>query len=348
MCAPFSPNWQHRGSSAMSTDAPIKAPLTINWALNNSCNLRCRHCYSRQDPAEELSFDELNRCLEKAARLGVLAVNFGGGEPLLRRELCAIAGLAASLGMRVTMNSNGFLIDAACARALKQAGFHKVGISIDSHLPALHDGLRGEPLSHRHAVAALGHLQQAGIRTSISCVVCSINHDHIEELIGFALEKKVEQLNLHNFKCAGRGLTNRDELDLSPAQWQQFYRRALAAKSAAGALDISFDDPIIASLGVPSKNLVKGSVCGKLSLNIKSNGDITPCGFIPTVIGNITRDDLGEVWRSSGLLQAMRNKKPLGKCGTCSHYEECLGGCSARALAVTGELNSPDPHCWAS
>jgi radical SAM protein with 4Fe4S-binding SPASM domain len=92
--------------------------------------------------------------------------------------------------------------------------------------------------------------------------------------------------------------------------------------------------------------MVKGSVCGKLSLNIKSNGDITPCGFIPSIIGNIVRDDLKEVWKNSQVLDKLRNKTAKGKCASCSDYAECLGGCSARALAMTGDFNNPDPHCW--
>jgi radical SAM protein with 4Fe4S-binding SPASM domain len=92
--------------------------------------------------------------------------------------------------------------------------------------------------------------------------------------------------------------------------------------------------------------MVKGSVCGKLSLNIKSNGDITPCGFIPAIIGNIVRDDLKKVWHESQVLDQLRHKTPKGKCASCSDYAECLGGCSARALAMTGDFNNPDPHCW--
>jgi GeoRSP system radical SAM/SPASM protein len=325
----------------------LSAPLTINWAINNTCNFKCRHCYSRVDTDEELDTATLKAAIGRVAKAGVLSVNFGGGEPLLRHDLLDIARHAADLGMTVSMNSNGYLIDPACAAALKSAGFAKVGISIDSHLPELHDSFRGVPGSFARAVAALAHLRDAGIKTSISTVVCTFNHEQIDELIAFALREKVSQLNFHNFKCSGLGLSNKDELDLSPEKWQEFYRRALQAKGQVKDLDISLDDPIIASLGLTSESKpVKGSVCGKLSLNIKSNGDITPCGFIPVVIGNIVTDDLKQVWRTSPVLEKMRNKQPKGKCTTCGSYADCIGGCSARALALTGDINSPDPHCW--
>jgi len=325
----------------------LKAPLTINWALNNSCNFSCRHCYSRADTGDELDGATLKECLTRAARAGVMAVNFGGGEPLLRSDLPEIARHAADAGFRVSMNSNGYLIDAPMARALKEAGFARIGISIDSHLAEVHDRFRGMPGSHVRALAALKHLREAGIRTSISTVICAFNHTDIAELVAMARANGASQLNFHNFKCSGLGMANRDELDLTPALWKDFYRDAMKWKTECSDLDISLDDPIIASLGMRDESaMVKGSVCGKLSLSIKSNGDITPCGFIPTVIGNIVRDDLKEVWRSSQLLDQLRHKTPKGKCASCSDYADCLGGCSARALAMTGDVNNPDPHCW--
>ncbi|GAB7026503.1 GeoRSP system radical SAM/SPASM protein [Geotalea toluenoxydans] len=325
----------------------LKAPLTINWAVNNNCNFACRHCYSRNDAMKEIDCSMLCHCLEKVATAGVMSVNFGGGEPLLRQDLATIASCAAQSGMRVSMNSNGYLIDRKKALELKEAGFSKVGISIDSHVPAIHDDFRGVSGSHGRAVNALAYLQEAGIKTSISTVICKLNHRDVAPLIDLAEKLHVEQLNFHNFKCSGLGYSNRDDLDLTPEEWQSFYAEAIMEKQRGRKLDISLDDPIIASLGMhDTNNMVKGSVCGKLSLNIKSNGDITPCGFIPVVIGNILADDLQELWKSSSVLEKLRNKVATGKCVGCSDYNECLGGCSARALALTGDFNSPDPHCW--
>lgn len=333
----------------MKNEIRLEAPLTINWAINNSCNFACRHCYSRNDTHDELPRDLLFASMEKIAGAGVLSINFGGGEPLLHPFLMEAASFAKGLGLRVSMNSNGWLIDAPMAADLKAAGFTRIGVSIDSHLPESHDSFRGVPGSHARAVAALGHIHSAGIETSISTVICRINSHSVEELVAFALHNRAGQLNFHNFKCSGLGLANRDELDLSPEEWKLFYQQALAAKKREKGIDISLDDPIIALLGErDTSSMVKGSVCGKLSLNIKSNGDITPCGFIPVVIGNIVRDDLRQVWRDSEILENMRNKKAVGKCSGCSKYEDCLGGCTARALALTGDMNSPDPHCWGS
>ncbi len=323
------------------------SPLTVNWAVTNRCNFKCSHCYSRSDVAEELSFDTVCSIVEKLSAAKVFSVNFGGGEPLLRKDLTAIARFAADRGLAVSMNSNGFLIDGTAARRLKEAGFGKVGISIDSPNSEVHDRFRGIQGSHVTAKAALGHLKDAGIETSISSVICKINVGDIEGLVGMAHSAGVSNINFHNFKCSGLGFTNKDILDLSPEEWRDFYIKAIALKGAVKGLRISLEDPIIALLGHrETHSLVKGSVCGKLSLNIKSNGDITPCGFIPIVIGNICRDDLIDVWNNSPFLHMMRNKVPKGKCLSCKSRSECLGGCTARTLALTGDMNNPDPHCW--
>ncbi|NJC86996.1 MAG: SPASM domain-containing protein, partial [Desulfuromonas sp.] len=254
---------------------------------------------------------------------------------------------ATAKGLNVSMNSNGWLLDRAAAEKLREAGFKSVGISIDSVDPALHDDFRNMPGSFERAVAALDHLRAVGIRATMSAVISRINHHAFRELLDLAREHGVGQVYLHNFKCSGRGFKNRQELDLSPEQWRAFYVEALAVKAQTRDLSISFDDPVIASLpGYQEQGLVKGSSCGKLSLHLRPNGDITPCGFIPLVVGNILRDDFDTIWFDSPVLKAMRAKEATGKCSGCSAFTDCLGGCTARAFATTGDFNQPDPHCW--
>jgi GeoRSP system radical SAM/SPASM protein len=325
------------------------APLVLNWALTNRCTFACRHCYSRTERHAELPTDALRALVHKVAAARVLAVNFGGGEPLLHGDLCELARLATDLGLAVSLNTNGFLVDAVAARRLAAAGVRKVGVSIDSARPAVHDEFRGVPGSHARALAALGYLSAAGIETAVSAVVCRINAGELEALAGLARAAEAASINFHDFKCSGLGYVHRDGLDLAPAEWRAFYQQALALRAASRDLRVMVEDPVTAALGHRDGGaLVKGSVCGKLSLCVKANGDLTPCGFIPQVIGNLVTDELATVWHTAPVLAAMRHKRPRGKCMSCGHYGDCVGGCSARALALTGALDSPDPHCWVS
>ena len=305
----------------------FSAPLTFNWTLSFRCNFTCSHCYSRDEEVPELSTEDNCRIVDVLAEKQVPFINFGGGEPLIRDDLFEITEYASSKGLNVSMNSNGWLLNDDAAVKLKDSGFKSVGISIDSVDPALHDDFRCMPGSFERATAALDALAKAGIRSTMSSVISKINYRDFNGLLDLAREKGVAQVYLHNFKCSGRGFKNREELDLSPEEWKAFYIEALEVKEKTDDLEISFDDPVIASLpGYTENPLVKGSSCGKLSLHLRPNGDITPCGFIPLVVGNILTDDFDDLWYNSPVLNKMRNKEAKGKCGDCGSFESCLGG----------------------
>lgn len=325
----------------------LSAPLIVNWSLSYDCNFNCRHCYSRSEESEELDTAGILEAGERLARAGVLFVNFGGGEPLLRRDLGEIAGGLGDRGLSCSMNSNGWLLDTATAAQIREAGFASVGLSMDSHLPEVHDRFRNRAGSFDRVRKAARNLAEEGVALTVSTVISRVNHQELDPLVDIVRSMGAVKLYLHNFKCSGRGFDNRSELDLSPGEWKDFYRRALALAGEVAGPEISFDDPILASLeGGRRDDASPGSSCGKLSLHLRPNGDLTPCGFIPLVLGNILRDDFAVLWRESPVLQAMRGKSATGKCRGCGHYAECLGGCTARAYAMTGDLNAPDPHCW--
>jgi len=325
----------------------FSAPLTFNWTLSYRCNFSCDHCYSRDESCPELETADILRIVDILAEQQVPFINFGGGEPLIRKDLYDVAAYASAKGLNVSMNSNGWLLDRDAALRLKDAGFKSVGISLDSADPVLHDDFRNMPGSWDRGVAALDALAEVGLKSTMSSVISRINHQSFRELLDLARNHHVRQVYLHNFKCSGRGFKNRQELDLDPEEWQAFYLQALGVKSQTSDLTISFYDPVIASLpGYEEQSLVKGSSCGKLSLHLRPNGDITPCGFIPLVVGNILKDEFESIWFDSPVLKAMRGKEATGKCSGCSAFEDCQGGCTARAFATTGDFNQPDPHCW--
>lgn len=323
----------------------LSAPLTVNWTLSYSCNFSCRHCYSRGQTRSELPLADVLKVADELAACRVAFINFGGGEPLIYPHLFEVASHAAQKGLKVSMNTNGWLMDRDAAGRVKASGFRSVGVSLDGATPEVHDNFRSRLGSYQRALEALENLRDAGVETTVSAVIYRDNLNQYRDIVRLAADRGVKTVYLHNFKCSGRGMENREELDLSPEEWRDFYRDALGWKDEAPAA-LAFDDPILALLGRESQGAVKGSTCGKLSLHIEPDGDATPCGFIPLNVGNVLKEGLKEIWKNSPILKKMREKTPTGKCSGCDAYGECLGGCTARALAVTGDFNAPDPHCW--
>jgi radical SAM protein with 4Fe4S-binding SPASM domain len=105
-------------------------------------------------------------------------------------------------------------------------------------------------------------------------------------------------------------------------------------------------------------NFLGGCGAGRLYCCLEPNGDIKPCVFFPTnkntVLGNILRDDFGEIWDNHPFLWRLRTREDLedyivdGKrvgCADCPDKYIC-GGCRARAYSYfSGNINSPDIGC---
>ena len=71
----------------------------VRLSVTDKCNLRCFYCMPKgfksfENPANRLTFDEIERVIGAFGELGVDRVRLTGGEPLVRKNL---AGLSASL-----------------------------------------------------------------------------------------------------------------------------------------------------------------------------------------------------------------------------------------------------------
>jgi GTP 3',8-cyclase len=110
----------------------------LRLSVTDRCNLRCSYCMPEQDyvwlpKGDILNFDEIEQLVDVFLGLGVDKVRLTGGEPLLRRDLPAlVARLAARGGIRdLALTTNGVLL-AAHAGALRDAGLHRLTVSLDT------------------------------------------------------------------------------------------------------------------------------------------------------------------------------------------------------------------------
>jgi len=74
-------------------------------------------------------------------------------------------------------------------------------------------------------------------------------------------------------------------------------------------------------------------------------GEVFPSGFLPLAVGNVRERPVTELYRTSPLLRALRDRDRLGgACGRCEYRQVC-GGSRAQAFAATGDPMAADPNC---
>ena len=122
----------------MILDTQQRPLRNLRISVTDRCNLRCSYCMPEPDyvwlPREDiLHFEEIETLVDVFTALGVDKVRLTGGEPLLRRDLPdLIRRLAARPAIRdLAMTTNGVLL-AAQARALRDAGLHRLTVSLDT------------------------------------------------------------------------------------------------------------------------------------------------------------------------------------------------------------------------
>lgn len=110
----------------------------LRISLTDRCNLRCVYCMPEHGivarPHEEiLSFEEVVRVVETAARCGIKRLRFTGGEPLVRKGATElIAACKQVKGIEdVAITTNGVLLP-RFVDELKDAGLSRVNISLDT------------------------------------------------------------------------------------------------------------------------------------------------------------------------------------------------------------------------
>ncbi len=117
---------------------PLK---NLRLSVTDRCNICCSYCMPEAEyvwlPREDiLHFEEMSTLVDVFAQAGVDRIRLTGGEPLLRRDLPELVGmLAAKPAIRdLALTTNGVAL-ADHARALREAGLHRLTVSLDTLQP---------------------------------------------------------------------------------------------------------------------------------------------------------------------------------------------------------------------
>jgi GTP 3',8-cyclase len=164
----------------------------LRLSVTDRCNLRCQYCMPEEEyvwlPREDLlTFEEIRELVDIFSELGVEKVRLTGGEPLLRKDLpILVAMLADSPGIHdLAMTTNGILLTEQ-ARALYNAGLHRVTVSLDTLRPERFKRLtrRDSHAKVLNGIQAVGRVGFTGLKLD-TVVIRGTNDDELVELIEY-------------------------------------------------------------------------------------------------------------------------------------------------------------------
>lgn len=110
----------------------------LRISVTDKCNLRCVYCMPEEGvnfiPHKDLlSFEEITKVVEEAAKLGINKIRLTGGEPLVKNGIVGLVKMISKVdGIRIIgMTTNGILLP-KFAKELKNVGLTSLNISCDT------------------------------------------------------------------------------------------------------------------------------------------------------------------------------------------------------------------------
>jgi cyclic pyranopterin phosphate synthase len=107
-------------------------------SVTQECNLDCFYCHHEGENGGSnakknglMTPHEIETITRIASKVGITKLKITGGEPLLRKDIVDIVKSSSRYMKDVSMTTNGVLLK-KYARALRDAGLHRVNISFDA------------------------------------------------------------------------------------------------------------------------------------------------------------------------------------------------------------------------
>ena len=166
----------------------------VRLSVTDRCDLRCSYCMPQgfrgfEVPEHWLTFDEIERVIGAFGRLGVSRIRLTGGEPLVRKDLPALAArLAALPGIRdLSLSTNATRL-ARHAAALREAGISRINVSLDSLRAQRFREITGGKLDKVLSGLMAGKASGFSPIKINTVVMAGVNDDEVEDMVEFCIE----------------------------------------------------------------------------------------------------------------------------------------------------------------
>ena len=171
------------------TDTLGRPLRDLRVSVTDRCNFRCTYCmpaeiygerYQFLPKPELLTFEEITRLTKIIVKFGATKVRLTGGEPLVRADMEVLVAMLAKIdGIKdLTLTTNAFLL-AQKAKALKEAGLHRVTVSLDTMDDEIFKVMNGRGYTTHRVLEGIRAAEQVGLLPiKVNAVVQKGVNDH--------------------------------------------------------------------------------------------------------------------------------------------------------------------------
>ena len=264
---------------------------------------------------------------------------FTGGEPSLRQDLPELIAHAQSIGQITGLNTNARrLSDKKFVQELVGAGLDHVQVTVESHLPDIHDQMVRARGAWKQTIAGLENALDSPLFVMTNTTMLTHNSPYLADTLHFLAALGVPTIGLNALIYSGRGRTAGSGLEehaLTPLlevaqQITQANHQRLIWYTPTQYCQF---DPMQLELGV------KGCTAALYNMCIEPDGSVIPCQSYYRPIGNMLQNAWNEIWNHDLAIYLRERRYMPEKCSTCSLQTECGGGCPLYVDEVKG--NNP-------
>lgn len=165
-------------------------PINATLELTPLCNMNCNMCFVRQNKSdldqELLSVAQWKDIIIQMKEAGTLFVSLTGGEPLLYDGFKEIYLMLHKMGMVVTVNTNGTLIDKSMVDFFIQYPPRRINITLYGSSNETYDKLCHNTGGFIRVMSAIKLLKQKGIQIKLNGTIVPENYNEMDELNNIA------------------------------------------------------------------------------------------------------------------------------------------------------------------
>lgn len=327
-----------------------KESKVYGWLeITNRCNLKCPYCYADSTVVkkEELSIGKIKELFRDFKKLGAEIVMISGGEPSLRNDLSEILESGVKEGLKIILVTNGTALNPAIIKTLAKNNI-SVQLSIDSVDADVYAESRGVKLLPK-VLKNINSLLKNGVEIYLASTLTRTTRKSLKGLIGFALEKGIQNIHIGEIIPEGRSQRNKKIFIKSPyAIYKELYR---LQKENFLFLSIDLIENFVYPLVFASKRRFYCNAMERRTIEIGSDGQAYICGGMRKLMErsdlNVNRNNLDYIYKE--LKKSYNNfSLPLDRiegCKDCEFGHICSGGCRAIAYHQKNNLGDKHPYC---